>query len=504
MERDMNLVTQVVKEKKRKTKFAYATIISMVASSFMVIATPLASAATAISLGQASNFAVLAGGGISNTGATTIQGDIGLYPTVNYSDSGTVVLSGLYHFGNATAIGAKTDLATAYASAVAAAPSSVFTADLGGQTLVPGVYSNPTGLGVTGTLTLDAQGNPNAIFILQTPASLNTAASSQINIVNGGQACNVFWQVGTTTTLGANSDFKGTILTNLNFTSGASAKVLGRILSLGGSVALNANSIIKPSCTANKVETRVQITNPTSGKFLPGTTLTLSAVASPKSGTGVCAGPISFSLNKNPLTGVVGSYSLTSPVVTTNWILGEYRLLATYPGDGYCLATTSNSMELNVGSQVHVEPRVVMSGAGSYISPFGKASFNLLIKSVLPTFDTSTVVAGKATWMVPKQWKFQGALNTYSSVNGVGTTTGSGVLYTWNRPDHKGKWFAVTTGATNVTVKFAVPTSTNGNKSRPITSFAIGFTGTVVAGAPALPVLGPLVVLSKGHNSDDD
>jgi hypothetical protein len=500
-------VTQIVKEtreKARKTKFVYAAIISMVATSFMVFAAPLASAATAISLGQANNFAVLAGGGISNSGATTIQGDIGIYPTVTFSDTGTMALSGSYHFGDATAIGAKTDLATAYSLAVAATPSSVSAADLGGQTLVPGIYNNPTGLGVTGTLTLDAQGNPNAVFIFQTPASLNTAASSQINIVNGGQACNVFWQVGTTTTLGANSDFKGTILTNLNFTSGASAKVLGRILSLGGSVALSANSIIKPPCTVNKVETKVQITNPTSGKFLPGTTLTLSAVASPKSGTGVCTGTISFSLNKNPLTGVVGSYPLTSPVVTTNWMLGEYRLLATYPGDGYCLASTSNSMELNVGTQTHVESRVVVSGAGSYTSPFGKASFNLLIKSALPTFDTSTVVAGKATWMVPKQWKFQGTLNTYSSVNGVGTATGSGVLSVWNRPDHKGKWFAVTTGATNVTVKFTVPTSTNGNKSRPIISFAIGFTGTVVAGAPALPVLGPLVVISKGHNSDDD
>ncbi|MFZ2227870.1 MAG: ice-binding family protein [Candidatus Nanopelagicaceae bacterium] len=500
----MNLVAQVFNEKKRNRKFAFATIISMVASTFLVIATPVASAATAISLGRANNFAVLAGGGILNAGATTIQGDLGMYPTVNYSDSGTLVLSGSYHFGDTTAIGAKTDLATAYASALAATPSLVSAVDLGGQTLVPGIYSNPTGLGVTGTLTLDAQGNPNAVFIFQTPATLNTAASSQINIVNGGQACNVFWQVGTTTTLGANSDFKGNILSNLNFTGGANAKVLGRILSLGGSVALNANSIVKPPCAVNKVETKVQITSPTSGKFLPGTTLTLSAVASPKSGAGVCSGPISFSLNKNPLTGVVGSYPLTSPATTTNWMLGEYRLVAAYPGDGYCLAATSNSMELNVGTQTNVESRVALSGAGSYASPFGKASFNLLIKSTLPIFDTSTVVAGKATWMVPKQWKFQGALTTYSLVNGVGTATGSGILYTWNRPNHRGKWFAVTTGATQVTVKFTVSKSTTGKKSRPITSFAIGFTGTLVAGAPALPVLGPLVVISKGHNSDDD
>jgi type VI secretion system secreted protein VgrG len=124
MERKMNLVTQVSNEKKRNRKFAYATILSMVASTFMVIATPVASAATAISLGRANTFAVLAGGGISNTGATTIQGDLGIYPTVNYSDSGTLVLAGSYHFGDTTAVGAKTDLAAAYFS-FAAAPSSV-------------------------------------------------------------------------------------------------------------------------------------------------------------------------------------------------------------------------------------------------------------------------------------------------------------------------------------------------------------------------------------------
>lgn len=416
MERKMNSVTQITneaKEKARRKKFTYATIISMVATSLMAITTPLASAAVAISLGQANNFAVLAGGGISNTGATTIQGDIGLYPTVNYADSGTVSLTGSYHFGDTTAIRAKVDLATAYTLAVAAAPASVSTGDLGGQTLVPGIYVNPTGLVVTGTLTLDAQGNSNAVFILQTPAALNTASSSQINIVNGGQACNVFWQVGSTTSLGANSDFKGTILTNSNFAGGANARVLGRILSIGGSVALNANSIIKPSCINNKTE----------------------------------------------------------------W---------------------------NVGTQRQAESRVAISGAGSYLSPYGKASFNLLIKTAISSFDTSTVVSGKVGWMVPKQWKFQGALNTYSSVNGVGTATGSGVLYTWNRSGHKGKWAVVTTGATNVMVKFTVPTSANSNKSRTITGFAIGFSGAVVAGAPTLPVLGPLVVISKGQNSDNN
>jgi len=236
------------KRKDRRTKTVLAALLPMLATSIAVIASPSASAATAISLGQASNFAVLAGAGISNTGSSSVQGDLGTSPTVSFSDSGALVLNGAYHFGDATATAAKTDLATAYASAVASAPAVAVTTDLGGQTLLPGTYVNTAGVGVTGTLTLDAQGNPNSVFVIQTPLSLNTAAASQVNIINGGQACNVFWQVGTTTNLGANSDFKGNILTTSNFVGGANAKVSGRVLSVAGSVALNSNTIVKPSC----------------------------------------------------------------------------------------------------------------------------------------------------------------------------------------------------------------------------------------------------------------
>lgn len=586
----MNTLTQIEKGKARKSKLLYVAIVSMIATSLMVVTTPLVNAATAVSLGQANSFAVLAGGGITNTGSTVINGDVGTYPTVSFSDTGTVTLSGAEHLGDATAIAAKADLAVAYGVAASATPSAVLVTELGGRTLLPGVYASPTGLGVTGALTLDAQGDPNAVFIFQTPAALNTAAASRVNIINGGQACNVYWQVGTTTMLGANSDFKGTIMTNSNFTGGASASVLGRVLSLGGSVALNANSIIRPSCatpttlfvvpdnqmapfgstsvnftakfetvnhdlatvvanpslanpgwvspicastpafssispvgtasisctggnggalyvldrsdtatlTINKVETRIQVTTSPSSSFLPGTSLNFNGVVSPKTGSGVCTGAVSFSLNRNPTTGVVGAYALISPVVTTNWKVGEYQLQATYPGDSNCLPSVNNSIELKVLGQERKESHVVFSGGGSYISPFGKASFNLLLKSAFAGADTSTAVNGKVTWMVPRQWKFQGSLNSYSSTGGMGTATGSGTLSFWNRTGHKGKWVSATTGSTNVTVKFAVATTAKGDKSRPITSFAIGFTGNLVAGVPVLPVLGTLVLVGHG------
>lgn len=591
----MNPITQIAREGERRSKLVYAALVSMIATSLMVIAAPGVSAASAVSLGQASNFAVLAGGGITNTGSTSITGDVGTYPTVSFADTGTVSLSGTYHFGDATSIAAKADLATAYATAAASGPSIALANDLGGRTLLPGVYANSTGLGITGTLTLDAQGDPNAVFIFQTPANLNTAAASQINIINGGQACNVFWQVGTTTALGASSNFKGTIMTNSNFTSGPSATVLGRVLSLGGSVALNSDSITRPSCqtpstlfvvpdnisvtygstsvgftakyetvnhnaatvvtnpslgnsgwvsptcaatpaytptspvgtsvisctggsggalyvldrsdtatlTIGKVETKITVTTSPSSNFMPGATLSFSGVVSPKSGSGVCTGAVSFALNRNPLTGIAGAYALTNPVATTNWMVGNYQLLATYPGDSNCLPS-NNSTQVKVGAQGDNESHVIISGGGSYISPYGKASFNLLIKSTLQNYDTSTAVNGKVTWMVPKQWKFKGQLTSYSFVGGKGTATGSGTLAFWNRAGHEGKWIAATSGTTNVTVEFTAPVGTNGHESRPITSFAIGFTGALVAGAPALPALGNLVVVGSGENHSGD
>lgn len=588
----MNSEIYNTKRRVGRTAKVLTALLPMIATGLAVVASPSASAATTITLGTSNNFAVLAGGGISNTGNTAVQGDIGAYPTVSFTDAGALVLSGAYHFGDATAIAAKAALATAYSAAATSTPSSALAGDLGGKTLLPGVYSNSAGIGVTGTLTLDAQGNPNSVFIIQTPAGLNTAAASQVNIVNGGQACNVFWQVGTTTNLGANSDFKGNLLTNSNFVGGVNAKVAGRVFSLTGSVALNSNTIVKPNCVApemlfvtpesktvafgsssvsfsakyqtmvnnvattvgnptagnvgwvvpvcaatpaytatspvgsavitctggnggslyvldrsrtasltiTKAETKINVVSSPKEKMTAGTAITFSGTVSPKNGVGVCTGPVTFSLDKSPLTGVAGVYAITSPVVTTNWMNGSYRLIASYPGDINCLASTNNSTEIKIGTAEAPKSQNVVNAAGSYLSPFGKASFNLQIKSTIATATTPVVVTGKVKWMVDKQWKFEGTLNSYSVVNGVGTATGTGTLSNRNRSDRKGKWTPATTGASAVTIKFTVRSKGDDDDNQRLASFAIGFTGTAIAGIPALPVLGPLVVLGKSSH----
>lgn len=202
-----------------------------------------------VGLGNAYNFAVLAGSGITNTGTTTITGDVGTFPTTTETGFGSVTITGTNHAGDGVTQNAKTDLVTAYNDAAGRTPTIPIVADLGGQTLTPGVYNSASSIGLTGTVTLDAQGNPDAVFIFQAGSTLTTAGSSTVALTNGAQACNVFWQIGSSATLGTNSTFRGTAiaLTSITLTTGAT--VDGRVLARNGAVTMDTNVIVRPTCT---------------------------------------------------------------------------------------------------------------------------------------------------------------------------------------------------------------------------------------------------------------
>ena len=175
----------------------------------LVIAGGAQAAQPTVGLGTAASFAVLAGTGITNTGPTTITGDVGTYPTPAETGFGSVTLHGTNHAGDAVALQAKTDLTTAYNSAAGRTPVSTVGTELGGQTLTPGVYDSAAGtFGITGTLTLNGQGQQNAVFIFKMASTLITASSSNVRFINGAQSCNVFWQVGSSATLGTSSTFR--------------------------------------------------------------------------------------------------------------------------------------------------------------------------------------------------------------------------------------------------------------------------------------------------------
>jgi hypothetical protein len=190
-------------------------------------------------------FAVLAGDGITNTGTTTIHGNVGTFPTLTETGFDTIIfVNGANHAGDAVTQAAKIDLLTAYNNAAGQATTQTISANLGGHTLTAGVYTGSPSLGLTGTLTLDGQNNPDSIFIFQCPTStLTVAGGSVVNLINDAQACNVFWQVGSSATIGAGSAFAGNILAYSSITLTTGATVNGRVLALNGAVTLDSNTI---------------------------------------------------------------------------------------------------------------------------------------------------------------------------------------------------------------------------------------------------------------------
>ncbi len=198
-----------------------------------------------VDLNAAIEFAVLAGAGITITGPTTISGDLGSYPTPTITGEENLTLNGVNHAGNAIAQQAQLDLTSAYLDAAGRTPTTTYDPifDLGGLTLSSGVYNNPSSFGLTGTLSLDAEGDPDAVWIFQAGSTLITASYSTVSLIGGAQANRVFWQVGSSATLGTGTDFAGSLLALQSITLNTGATVHGQLLAQNGAVTLDHNTI---------------------------------------------------------------------------------------------------------------------------------------------------------------------------------------------------------------------------------------------------------------------
>jgi hypothetical protein len=201
-----------------------------------------------VALGSAAGFAVLAGSTVTNTGSSTVTGDVGVSPgaAVTGFPPGTVV--GTTHAGDPAAAGGIADLTIAYNDAAGRTLCPVSVAgNIGGQTLSPGLYKSTSSLAVSsGDLTLDAHGNANAVFIFQIASSLTTTTGRHVILAGGARASNVFWQVGSSATLGTNSTFVGTIMADQSVSLTTGATLNGRAMARIGAVTLEANIITKP------------------------------------------------------------------------------------------------------------------------------------------------------------------------------------------------------------------------------------------------------------------
>jgi len=217
----------------------------MISVGFVALLYGASPSLAAISLGTAESFGVLGGSTVTNTGASVISGNVGVSPgsAVTGFPPGTVT-DGTIHLADAVAAQAQVDLTTAY-NAILATPTLIDLTgtDLGGLTLPPGVYGFDTSAQLTGTLTLDALGNPNAVFIFKIGSTLTTASGSSVIVINSGSDCNVFWQVGSSATLGTGTDFAGNILALHSITLTTGANVSGRVLARNGAVTLDGSHV---------------------------------------------------------------------------------------------------------------------------------------------------------------------------------------------------------------------------------------------------------------------
>lgn len=206
----------------------------------------------------AGNYTVIGGSTITNTGPTVITGNLALFPGTSVTGGPTV--TGTSDVNDAAASQAQTDLGTTYndaAGATCPATNNLSGTDLGGLTLTPGVYCFSTSAQLTGTLTLDGQGNTNPTFIFQIGSTLTTASASRVVLQNGAGACAVFWQVGSSATLGTTTSFQGNLITNASITMNTGATIGvgggvngGRALArTSGAVTLDTNTITPPPAT---------------------------------------------------------------------------------------------------------------------------------------------------------------------------------------------------------------------------------------------------------------
>ena len=288
-------------------------------------ATP-AGAATSVQLGAATPFAVLAGTEVTDIPTSAITGDVGLSPASgsNYAGLSKAEVTGTIYSTNAAGPAgsvndpallttAKNNLTTAYTSAAGQIPTTTFTTgdnQLGGKTLTAGVYAfghaATANITAASPLVLDGQGNPNSVFVFQASSDLVTGSNSVVRLVNGAEACNVFWQVGSSATLNTSSTFVGTIMALTSATLATGATVQGRVLARNGAVTLDANTITTPPTCAASSGTGSLGNNGSSGTLAGGgATGSGGTAAGSASGSGSGSGSASGSASGSGSTGVV-------------------------------------------------------------------------------------------------------------------------------------------------------------------------------------------------------
>ncbi len=377
----------------------------------------VARAQVAPSLGLGQKFAVLGGSTVTNTGTTNVTGDLGVSPGTAITGFPPGILHrDIIHDADAAAASAQIDIAIAYASLAEQACTTTYTVptDIGGMTLAPGVYCFSSSAALTGALTLDAGGNPNAIWVFKIGSTLTTASNSSVGLANSAQQHNVFWQVGSSATLGTGSAFEGNILAMASITLTTDVTLSGRALALNGAVTLDSDAVSPCVC------------------ILPYEAITPKviktiAVAPPVGGVAGTAFGASLSPDGKSVW-VAGYNGITSPgfislVDVATRKVGHSVIVGAGPADIAFTSTGGRAFVTNYyGSSLSVVSvpklsvlQTVDLGTLPLTAPFGvisplgyvlvttQGNLNQGIGNLVPDFDTTTPVALNKTISIPGQ-----------------------------------------------------------------------------------------------------
>lgn len=234
--------------KPRRGRIAIAAL----AAAFVFAAVPIAAQASAVNLATVQPFVVLGGSTVTNTGPSVLNGALGVSPGTSLVGFGfPAVVNGATHANDGVAAQAKADLVTAYdvAAGQPVPPANNLTGtDLGSRTLTAGAYGFSSSAQLTGALTLDAQGDPNAQFVFEIGSTLTTASASSVILVNGASPCNVYWQIASSATLGSGTAFVGNVMALASISLNDAASVRGRLLARNGQISLINNVLDNGGC----------------------------------------------------------------------------------------------------------------------------------------------------------------------------------------------------------------------------------------------------------------
>jgi len=366
---------------------------SLAFSTLFFLSAAATQAAVAPPLASTQNLAILAAAGVSNTGPSLVIGDLGIWPNGAGSVTGFMFslppgpgqVLGTTHLGDGVAATAQGDLTVAYNNLAGQACDTLITADLGGMTLQPGVYCSGSSLGLTGTVTLDGLGDPNAVWVFQMPSTLTTASNSAVKVINGGQSGNVFWQVGSSATLGTNTAFAGNILAQASISLNTGASLNGKALARTGAITLDSNAI----------------TNSVAVPVGPTTPPTLSKAFSPASinASGVAVLTVTLS-NANAAVATLTA-PLTDNLPSGLVVAATPNETTTCTGAGALVAVAgSSSVTLPAGRSIPsngscvLTVNVTAAAVGAYLNTL---SSNALVTSngnnVAPAVATLTIVS---------------------------------------------------------------------------------------------------------------